>query len=124
DKGESESGQSQGELGSAVADQSVVEVHLGDSHGEIDADGESSHASEKAQQDEQAAREFCEGREVGRPARESEAGDQVGMVVKSAEDLVVPDVEYDRAQGKAHEEKSEGLQAIEVAQGVPPAERK
>jgi len=124
DKGECEGGQSEREFGSAVADQSVVDMHLGYGHGKIDADGKSSYASEKAQQDEQPAKEFGERREIRGPGGESEAGDELGMVVKSAENLLVPVVEHDSAQGKAHEEKSEGLQAIEVAQGVPPAERK
>jgi len=42
------------------------------------------------------------------------------VVVKSAENLVVPMDEHDRAQGEAHHQKREGLQAIEVAHVVPP----
>ena len=70
------------------------------------------------------AEEFGEGGEVGRPARESEAGDQVSVVMKSAENLVVTVDEHNCTQGEAHDEKREGLQAIEVAHVVPPAERK
>jgi hypothetical protein len=41
--------------------------------------------------------------------------DHFNVVVKSAEDLVVTMNEHDGAQGEAHEEKREGLQAIEKA---------
>ncbi len=124
DEGEGEGGQSQGEFVAAVAHQSVVEVHLGDGDGHIDADGKSSHASEQAQQDEQAANEFGEGGEVGGPGRESEAGDQLSMVVESAEDFVVSVADHDGAEGEAHDEERERLQAVEVAQSSSSGERK
>ncbi len=82
------------------------------------------NASEQAQQDEQASKEFGEGGEVGGPGREPEAGHKLSMVVKSAEDLVVSVVEHDGAQGEAHDEECEGLQAVEVAQVVPPSIRR
>jgi len=113
-EGEGEGGQSKGEFASAVAHQSVVEVDLGDGYGQIDADGKSSHASEQAQQDEQAAEEFSEGREVGGPGRESEAGDELGVVLQSAENFVVSVIDYDGAKSEAHHEERERLQAVEV----------
>ena len=111
EEGESEcqGSQSEREFGSAIADQSVVDMHLGDGHGKIDADSKSSHAGEKAQQDEQSAKEFSKRREISGPGGESEAGDELGMVLKSAEDLVVAVVEHDRAQGETHDEKCERL---------------
>ena len=124
DEGECEGGQRQGEFVSVVAHQSVVEVHLGDSYGQIDADGESGHASEQSQQDEQAAKEFGERRQVGGPGRKSEAGDELSVVLESAENFMVSVAEHDSAEGEAHDEKREGLQAIEVAHAVPPSERR
>src|SRR5216684_3515707 len=124
DQGECKCGQRQREFISSVANQPVMQVDFEDGDGEIDADGKSSHPSEQAQQDEQAAKEFREGGEVGGPSREPEAGDKLSMVVKSAENLVVAVVEHDGAQGEAHDKECEGLQAVEVAQVVPPAEGK
>ena len=106
DEGEGEGGQRQREFVSAVAHQSVVEVHLGDGDGEIDADGKSSHAREQAQQDEQAAKEFSEGRKIGGPGRESEAGDELSMVLQSAENFVVSVTGHDGAESEAHNEES------------------
>jgi len=124
DEGKSEGGQGEGQFVSTVAHQSVVDVHLGDGDGEIDADGKSSHPSEQAQQQEQTAKEFSEGRKVSGPGGESEAGDELGVVMESAENFVVSVVKHNRAQGEAHDEESEGLQAIKVAQAVPPAGRR
>jgi hypothetical protein len=115
---ECQGGQAQREFVSAVAHQSIVEVEFNDGNGEIDADGEGSHAREQAQQDEQAAKEFGKGGEVRGPSREPEAGDKLGVVMKSAEDLVVAVVEHNGAQGKAHDEECEGLQTVEVAQAI------
>jgi hypothetical protein len=46
------------------------------------------------------------------------------VVVKPTEDFVVSVDEHDRAQSEAHNKECEGLQAIEIAHVVPPAERK
>ena len=124
DEGKSEGGQSQGEFVSAVAHQPIVEVHLGDGDGQIDANTESSDASEQSQQDKHAAEELGEGGEVGGPGGESEAGDELRMVVQSAEDFEGSVTNHDGAEGKAHDEEGEGLQAIEVAQVMPPAEER
>jgi hypothetical protein len=99
-----------------LADQSIVKVHLGDGDGKIDADGEGGSASEEADQHEDAAEEFGEGREVGAPGRKSEAGDELNMVLKSAEDFVISVTNHDGAQSKTHHEQRQGLKAIEVAQ--------
>jgi len=109
DESECERGQSQREFVSAVAHQTVVEVDFDDGDAEVDTDGKSSHASEQAQQDEQAAEEFGEGGEVGGPGRESEAGYKLSMVVESPENLVVSVVEHDGAQGEAHDQECERL---------------
>jgi len=75
DEAERQSGQGQRELVSIGAHQSVVEVHLCDSDGQIDADGESSYPGEQAQQHEQTAKELGEGGEISRPRWQPEAGD-------------------------------------------------
>ena len=124
DEGKGEGGEGEGQFVSTVARHSVMEVHLGDGDREIDADAEGGYAGEQAEQQEQSAEELGEGREVGRPARESEAGDEVGVVVESAENLVVAVDKHDGAESEAHDEEREGLQAIEVAQVVPPARKK
>ena len=105
DKGESQGGQPEREFGCAGAHQSVVDVDFGDGDAKVYADGKGGNASEQAQQDEQAAKEFGEGGEVGGPSREPEAGDKLSMVVKSAENLVVSVVEHDGAQGEAHDKE-------------------
>lgn len=120
DEGKCQGGQSQGELVPAVANQSIVEVDFDDGDGKVDANGKRSDASEQAQQDEQPAKEFGEGGEVGCPGGESEAGDKLRVVVKASENLVVSVVEHYRAKGKAHDEERKGLQAIKIAQGVSP----
>jgi hypothetical protein len=124
DEGECEGGQSQGEFVSAVAGHPIVEVHLGDGDGQVDADGSSGHTGEEAEQNEKAAKELGKGRQIGGPGREPEAGDELGMVVESAENLVEAVDSHDGAEGDTHDKEREGLQAIEVAQVIPPAERR
>lgn len=124
DEGKCQGGQSEREFVSVVADQSVVEMYLGDGDGKIDADGKCGDASEQAQQNEQAPEELNEGGEVSAPGGESEADDEVGVVAKSAENFVVTVAEHDGAQSETDDEEREGLQAVEVAHVVPPAERK
>jgi hypothetical protein len=50
--------------------------------------------------------------------------DHFYVSVKSAEDLVVTVDQHDGAQGEAHDEEREGLQAVEKAHVIPPAERR
>ena len=102
-QGKCEGGQSEGKFVPVGSRQSVVEVHFGDSDGEIDADGERGDAGEQAYEDENAAEELSEGGDVGRPARKSEAGDEVRVVVKSAEDLVVTVNDDDGTECKTHD---------------------
>lgn len=50
--------------------------------------------------------------------------DELSVVLKSAENFVIAVAEDDCAEGEAQDEEREGLQAVEIAQGVPPGERK
>jgi hypothetical protein len=121
---ESEGGKSQRKFVSPVAHQSVVEVHLGYGDAHINTEGKGGHASEQADQNENSAEEFGEGGKISAPGGKPEAGDELNVVVKAAENLVVSVVEKNEAQRQAHDQECEGLQTIEVAQGIPPAERK
>lgn len=103
DEAERKGSQSEGELVSAVACQSVVQVHLGDSDGQIDADSKARRAGEQAQQHEQTAEELGEGGEISHPARQTEAGDQLNMVVKSAENLVISMGDDHGTEDQAHD---------------------
>ena len=122
-QGKGERGQSEREFVAAVAHQSIVEVHLGDGYAQVDADREGSEASEQAQQHEEATQELGKGREIGSPGGQSKAGDQLRMVVKTTEDFGVSVADHDGAQSQAHDEECERLQAIEIAQVVPPGEK-
>ena len=119
-KGKREGGQGEGKLVSVVAHQAIVEVYFDDSDGKVDADGEGGDTSEESEKNEQAAEEFGKRREVSRPARESETGDEIDVVVKSCKEILVAVREDDDTQGETHHEEREGLQTIEVAQAVPP----
>jgi len=123
DECESESGQSQRKFISAVSHQSVVQMHLRNRNRHVDADGESGDPGEQPQQNQETAEEFGEGGEICTPCWKSEAGNELNMVVKPAKHLVVSVVEKNNAQGETHDEQGEGLQAIEVAQIIPPAEK-
>jgi hypothetical protein len=57
---EGERGQRQGEFIAAIAHQAIMEVHLGDGYGHIDADGEGGNASEQSHQGQDPAKEFSE----------------------------------------------------------------
>jgi len=105
DEGKSEGGEGQRKFVSAIAHQSVMEVHLGDGDGHINADGKSSHASEQAQQNQQTTEEFGKSREVCAPGGKSEAGDELNVVLKAAENFVVSVVEDDSAKDEAHNEE-------------------
>ena len=116
DKCESNGRESQGEFVSSVPHESVVKVNLRYGHGQIDANGESSCASKQPEQNEQAAKELSKGREISSPCRKPEAGHELSVVVKAAENLLISVADHDSAKGEAHNEKREGLQSIEVAQ--------
>ena len=102
-----------------LAHQSVVKVDFSDGNGQIDADGESGGPGEQAKEHEQTTEKLREGGKISGPRGQSEAGDEVSMLLKSTENLVVSVSDHDGAKGETHEKKCEGLQAIEVAQGVP-----
>jgi hypothetical protein len=93
-----------------------MKVDFGDGDGQIDANGKRSEAGEQADQHEYAAKKFREGGKICGPAGEPEAGDELNVVVKSAENFMVSVADHDGAQGKAHDKESQGLQTIEVAQ--------
>jgi hypothetical protein len=124
DEGECESGETEGEFVPAGANHSVVEMDLQDGDGEIDADSDGGDAGEQAQQQEQAAEEFGEGGKISAPGWKPEMGDHINVVVESAENLVVSVDKHDGAESETHDEEREGLQAIEVAQVVPPAKER
>jgi hypothetical protein len=116
DKGESKGGESQGEFVSSVPHESVVKVNFRYGYGQIDANGECSCASKQAEQNEQAAKELGKGREVSSPCGKPEAGHELSVVMKAAENLLISVADHDSAKGEAHDEKRERLQAIQVAQ--------
>jgi hypothetical protein len=115
DEAECEGGQSQRELVSVGAHQSIVEVHFDDGDHEIDADGKRGHAGEQAQQHEQTAKELTKRGKIGAPGGESGAGEKLSVMAEAAENLVISVVEHDGTQREAHNEECEGLQAVEVA---------
>jgi len=102
----------------------MVEMHFGDSDRQIDADGEGGEASKQADQNEQAPKKFGEGREIGAPGGQTEAGDEFSVMMKAAENLLISVADHDCAKGKTHDEKRERLQPIKIAQEIPPEERK
>ncbi len=118
DQAKGKGGESQGEFVAVVAHQSIVQVDFGDGDRQIDADGEGSGAGEQADKHEQAAKELGKGGEISRPGREAETGDELNVVVKSAENLVISMADHDGAESEAHDEERERLQAIKVAQVV------
>lgn len=124
DKGEGKCSESEGELVPAISHQSVMEMHLRNRNRHVDADGKSGNPSEQPQQNKETAQEFREGGEISTPCWKSEAGNELHMVVKPAEHLVVSVVEKNNSQGETHDEQGQGLQAIEVAQIIPPARKK
>ena len=118
DKTEGQGGESEWEFVAVLAEHSVVEVNFGDGDGKVDADGESGGAGEETDENKDAAEEFGEGRKIGAPAGEAEAGDELNVVVKSAENFMVAMSGHNGAQSKAHNEESKRLQAIEVTQVI------
>jgi hypothetical protein len=118
DEAEGQGSQGQGEFVAAIAHQAIMKVHLRDRYGHIDADGEGGNASEQSEKNEDASEEFCERRQIAGPGWESEAVDELSMVLQSSENLVVSVAEHDGTEGQAHDEERERLQAVEVAHGI------
>ena len=113
---EGQSRDRQRELISVLPHQSVVEVHLGDGDGKIDADNKSGDSGEQTDQDQDAAKEFGKSGEISGPAGKAEAGDELNVVMKSAENLLISMAGHDGAEGQTHHQECEGLKTIEVAQ--------
>ena len=84
-----------------------------DGYAQIDTDGEGGEASEESGQNHQAAKELSLG---GPPQRQSEARDKLRGIMKSAKDLVASVADHNGAKRQTHDEQSERLQTIEVAQ--------
>ncbi len=122
-EGERKGGQSHPEAVSVVGDQPVVRGYLPDSDAHINADGESRYTGKQTKHHEEAAKELGEGGEVRAPARQAEAADQLNMVVQTAENLVIAEIDHDRAESQAHDKKGERLQTIQEAQRSSSGER-
>jgi hypothetical protein len=116
DKGEGKGGESHSEAVSVISDQPVVRGYLPDRDTHIDANSESGCASEQAEQHEQTSEELGEGRKIPAPCGQTEAADELNVMVQSAENLVIAEVDHDCAESEAHDEKSERLQTIQKAQ--------
>jgi hypothetical protein len=123
-QGECQSGQSQRKFVAAIAHQSLVEMHFGDGDRQIDADSKGRKASKQADQNEQAPKKFGEGREISAPCWQAEAGDELSMMMKAAENLLVSVADHDCAKDETHDQKRERLQTIKIAQEIPPGERR
>lgn len=107
-QGEGQGGDGEGELISGAiggADQSIVQVHFPDSDKHIDENGERCSPSEKSKQDHQPAEEFREGGNIAQPCGQAETGHHLGMVMQSAENLVIAMRDHNGAQGQAHYHK-------------------
>lgn len=91
-------------------------MHLPDSDRKIDADRESGRAGEKSYKNQQAANEFGERRDISQPRRQAEVSDHLRSLMKASEDFVKAMGRHNHSQGQAHDEESEWLQTIEVAQ--------
>jgi hypothetical protein len=98
-------------------------MHFCNGHAKVDADGEGGGAGEESNQNQQSAKEFSEGRKISGPGWQTQAGDELCMMVKAAKNFVVSVTNHDGAESESNEEKRERLQAIEVAQKIPPGER-
>ena len=96
-------GQRQRKFVSIVANEPVVKMYLGNGDCHVDADGKRCHASEQADQDQQPAEEFGEGRKVSAPGRETETGHKLDVMVKSAKYFLITVDNKDRAEHKAHD---------------------
>ena len=114
---EGERRKGEGKLVTSVAGEPIVQVHFPDRNHQIDADGECRSSGEESDQNEQSANKFGKGGQVGGPARQSQAGDKLHVVMEPSEDLVISVSDHDGTQREAHGEESEWLQTIEVAQG-------
>ncbi len=100
--------------------ESVVPMHFPDGDNEVDADRECGRASEQSHQDQQAAEKLGEGRYVAQPGGKAQTGDHLSMMVQSTKNLLRSVGDHDGAQGQAHDDQGNRLQAIKIAQDIPP----
>lgn len=115
--------QGQWKLNSAIARETIVNMHFGDSGGHVDANRECRGAGEETDKNQQTSEELCKRREICRPAGQAETLHKLNMVMKSAENFVITVDDKNNAQGQAHNKKGKRLQTIEVAQVFPPCEK-
>jgi hypothetical protein len=115
-QGKSQNRKGEGKFVSPIARQSVVKVHFGDGDAYIDAKRESGNAGEQADEDEDSAEKFGESRDVCTPGRKAQAGNQLNVMMKAAENLVISVNEKNDSERQAHDQQRERLQSIEVAQ--------
>ena len=120
---EGQSRKRQWKLVTALPHQAVVEVHLGDGDGKIDADSESSDSCEQADEHENTAKEFGKCGEISGPAGKTKAGDELNVMMKSTENFEISVASHHGAEGQTHYQKGEGLQAIKVAQVISSGRR-
>jgi len=108
-QGKSEGGQGQREFVSTIAHEAIVKMDLSDGNSHVDKEANGCDASEQSYQHEQSAKEFGEGREIGAPGRETEAGYELNVMVKSAKDFVITVGDEYGPQCEAHDEEGERL---------------
>jgi hypothetical protein len=102
------------------AQQSIVQVRLPDRNDEVDTHGEGGDTRKESRQDEDSAHKLGEGGDITQPHRDTQAGHPLRRVVQVSEHLVSAMSGHDGAERKAHHEKGERLQTIEIAQEVLP----
>ena len=117
DQSKSQRGRRQGELHSVIAGQPIVQVHFPDRDDEIYADGESRDPGKESRQNEEAAQELREGRNVAHPLGQTKTRHEFGVLMQASENFVVAMHDHNGAEGETHEKKRKWLQAFRVAQG-------
>src|SRR5690242_13955749 len=100
-----------------------MQMNLPDRYSQVDADRECSGTSEESSNDQQSSDQFCEGRHIAKPRRESHSPDHVGEVLQATKNFVIAVSSHNDAQREAHYQKCERLQAIEITQTDPPSGR-
>jgi hypothetical protein len=118
DQSKSQRGCGQGELESVIARQPIVQVHLPDRDNEVHADGESRDPGKESRQNEEAAQELREGRNVAHPLGQTKTCHEFGVLMQAAENFVVAMHDHNRAESETHDKKRKGLQAFRVEQGA------
>ncbi len=117
---EGECGHGQGKFVAVFTHQSIVEVDFCNGNNQINADRESRSPGEQAKEHQQTAEKLGESGKISGPGRKSEAGNEVSVLLKPAENLVIAVSDHDGAKRETHDKKREGLQSIEITQAMPP----